>query len=73
MAMAQDSDDGLTTDDDAFFAKWVREMVRAETSRADFDGMWERIKVKLDDLHKIERLLADVFGADADMVEEGDD
>jgi hypothetical protein len=44
-------------------------MVRAEVSRGMLDGMWERIKVRLDDLAKVELLLDTVFGAGARMVE----
>lgn len=54
----------------AFFRPWAEAMVQAELSRAAFDQMWERIKIKLDDLHKVEALLTDTFGPDAEMVEE---
>lgn len=53
-----------------FFAPWAEAMVRAEVSRGQLDQMWERIKVKLDDLGKVEQLIADVFGHRARMVDE---
>lgn len=57
-------------DDEAFFAPWVEAMVKAEASRGMLDDMWARIKIKLEDLHKVEALLDDTFGPDAQMVEE---
>lgn len=62
-------DYGDESDDDRFFAPWAEAMVRAEVSRGMLDGMWERIKIRLDDLKKVESLIADVFGASARMVE----
>jgi hypothetical protein len=55
-------------DDEAFFAPWAEAMVRAEVSRGMLDGMWERIKIRLDDLGKVDQLIADVFGHRARMV-----
>lgn len=60
----------IASDDDAFFASWAEAMVKAEVSLGMLDQMWERIKVKLDDLHKVEQLLAEVFGHRARMVDE---
>jgi hypothetical protein len=56
--------------DEAFFGPWAEAMVKAEVSRGMLDQMWERIKVKLDDLHKVEQLIADTFGHRARMVDE---
>jgi hypothetical protein len=36
--------------DEAYFGPWAEAMVKAEVSRGMLDGMWERIKIKLDDL-----------------------
>lgn len=55
-------------DDEAFFVPWAKEMVRAEVSRGMLDGMWDRIKIRLDDLGKVDQLIADVFGHRARMV-----
>lgn len=57
-------------DDQAFFAPWAQAMVKAEVSRGMLDGMWERVKIRLDDLGKVEQLIADVFGHRTWMVEE---
>jgi hypothetical protein len=55
--------------DEAYFGPWAEAMVKAEVSRGMLDGMWERIKIKLDDLAKVEQLIGDVFGHRARMVE----
>jgi hypothetical protein len=68
--MDQRSEAEKEGDDEAFFAPWAEAMVKAEVSRGMLDQMWERIKIKLDDLHKVEQLLDDTFGPDAEMVEE---
>jgi hypothetical protein len=57
-------------DDEAFFGPWAEAMVKAEVSRGMLDQMWNRIKIKLDDLHKVEQLLIDTFGPDGSMVDE---
>lgn len=49
------------SNDDDFFAEWAAAMVKAEVSHGQFDQMWERIKIKLDDLYKVEQLIADVW------------
>lgn len=56
------------TDNEGFFAPWAQEMVRAEVSRGMLDQMWSRVKIRLDDLGKVEQLIADVFGHRARMV-----
>jgi hypothetical protein len=53
---------------EAYFGPWAEAMVRAEVSRGQLEGMWERIKIKLDDLGKVEQLIGDVFGHRARMV-----
>lgn len=49
-------------DDEAFFAPWAQAMVKAEVSRGQLDQIWERIKIKLEDLGKVEQLIADIWG-----------
>lgn len=53
-----------------FFGPWAEAMVKAEVSRGQLEEIWDRIKVKLDDLGKVEQLIADVFGHRARMVDE---
>lgn len=50
------------TEDEGFFAPWAEAMVKAELSRGALEDMWTRIKVRLDDLGKVDRLIADVWG-----------
>lgn len=69
MEWSEDSE-RQAAEDEAFFAPWAEAMVKAEISRGQLDEMWERIKVKLDDLHTVEQLIADVFGHRARMVDE---
>jgi hypothetical protein len=61
--------DGDEISDEAFFAPWAEAMVRAEVSRGMLEGMWDRIKIKLDDLGKVEQLIADVWGHRTWMVD----
>jgi hypothetical protein len=55
--------------DEAYFGPWAEAMVKAEVSRGMLDGMWERIKIKLDDLGKVDQLIADVWGHRTWMVD----
>lgn len=68
--MAWSEDAESEAEAERFFAPWAEAMVKAEVSRGMLDQMWERIKVRLDDLHKVDELIADVFGHRARMVDE---